>query len=142
TARYHKLMWKHLHNLGIAHLLQAKYQGETLVSWIAFVWHDTLYYPYGASSINHKNVMAPNLMMWEAIKFGKSRELKLFDLWGKEEGKGFTRFKEGYNPKVVEFVGTWDLIVSPTLYKIYRTAENLRWKFLKIPLPLPKPSFR
>ncbi|OGY09939.1 MAG: hypothetical protein A2782_04525 [Candidatus Blackburnbacteria bacterium RIFCSPHIGHO2_01_FULL_43_15b] len=142
TARYHKLMWKHLHNLGIAHLLQAKYQGETLVSWVVFVWHDTLYYPYGASSLNYKNVMAPNLMMWEAIKFGKSQKLKLFDLWGKEEGRGFTRFKEGYTPKVVEFIGTWDFIVSPTLYKIYRAAENLRWKFLKMPLPLPKPSFR
>ncbi|MBI4028986.1 MAG: peptidoglycan bridge formation glycyltransferase FemA/FemB family protein [Candidatus Blackburnbacteria bacterium] len=142
TARYHKLMWKHLHSSGIAHLLQAKYRGETLVSWIVFVWRDTLYYPYGASSVNHKNVMAPNLMMWEAIKFGKSRKLKLFDLWGKEEGKGFTKFKEGYNPKVIEFVGTWDLVCNRALYPIYRAAENVRWGLLKLPLPLPKPKFR
>lgn len=144
TDSYHKLMWKHLHKAGVAHLLTAKYKNETLASWILFVWHDTLYYPYGASSEKHKNVMAAKLMMWEAIKFGKKMGLKKFDLWGKEEGRGFTRFKEGYNPEVVEFVGTWDLVVNRKLYRIYKTAETLRWAFLKLPLPLPlpKPQFR
>ncbi len=142
TERYHKLMWKHLHTKGIARLLTAKYQAETLISWILFVWKDTLYYPYGASSEKYRNVMAANLMMWEAIRFGKKLELKKFDLWGKEEGRGFTKFKEGYNPQIVEFVGTWDLVCNKTLYPIYRLAEGIRWKFLKLPLPLPKPSFR
>lgn len=142
SKTYHRRMWKYLHPSGIAHLLTAKYNGETLIAWILFVWHDTLYYPYGASSDKHKNVMAANLQMWEAIRFGKKHKLKSFDLWGKEEGKGFTRFKEGYNPDVVEFVGTWDLVVNPKLYKIYRAAENIRWKFLRLRLPLPKPRFR
>src|SRR3989344_5707281 len=142
TERYHKLMWKHLCPSGIAHLLSAKYQGKTLISWIMFVWHDTLYYPYGASSDKHRNVMAANLMMWEAIKFGKSLGLRKFDLWGREEGRGFTKFKEGYNPEVVEFVGTWDLVISKKLYPVYRAVEDIRWKLLKLPLPFPKPSFR
>lgn len=142
TATYHKRMWKHLHPAKIAHLLVARYEGQPLVAWIVFVWHNTLYYPYGASSDMHRNVMAPNLIMWEAIRFGKKLQLERFDLWGKEEGKGFTRFKEGYNPQVVEFVGTWDLVVNPTLYRIYKLAEAFRWTILKLPLPLPKPSFR
>ena len=142
SARYHKLMWKHLHSKGIARLLSAKYKGETLISWVLFVWKDTLYYPYGASSEKYRNVMAANLMMWEAIRFGKRLGLKKFDLWGKETGAGFTRFKEGYNPKVVEFIGTWDLVCNKTLYPIYRAAEEVRWNFLKLPLPLPKPKFR
>ena len=86
--------------------------------------------------------MAANLMMWEAIRFGKKLGLKKFDLWGKEEGKGFTKFKEGYNPQVVEFVGTWDLVCNRALYPIYRAAENARWTFLKLPLPIPKPKFK
>jgi lipid II:glycine glycyltransferase (peptidoglycan interpeptide bridge formation enzyme) len=75
--------------------------------------------------------MANNLMMWEAIKFGKKEGLKTFDLWGREEGKGFTKFKEGYNPQVVEFLGTWDLVVNKPVYRIYRVAEQIRWKILK-----------
>ena len=138
TKKYHRLMWKYLHQLPIensespiARLLIAKYKGEIITAWIVFIWNDFLYYPYGASSDKYKNVMASNLMMWEAIRFGKSFGLKTFDLWGKEPGKGFTRFKEGYNPKVVEFIGTWDLVINKTIYFLYRSAENIRWFLLK-----------
>lgn len=131
TEKYHKLMWKHLKDAGIAHLLTAIYQNEIITTWILFVWKDFLYYPYGASTDKHKEVMANNLMMWEAIKFGKKEGLKTFDLWGREEGKGFTKFKEGYNPRIVEFLGTWDLVVNKPVYRIYRIAEQIRWKILK-----------
>ena len=79
-------------------------------------------------------------MLWEAIKYGKTLGLKTFDLWGREEGKGFTRFKEGYNPKVVEFLGTWDLVTSP-LYWPYRVLEYLRWIMLKTKSKFKDPIF-
>ena len=131
TERYHRLMWKYLKPSGIAHLLTAKYKGEIITTWILFTFKDFLYYPYGASTDKYKNVMANNLMMWEAIKLGKKLGLTTFDLWGREEGKGFTKFKEGYNPKVVTFIGTWDLPTS-ILYWPYRIAESLRWKVLRL----------
>lgn len=143
TPKYHKLMWKHLHILPIkgkrkliAHLLVARYKGKIIASWILFVFKDFLYYPYGASDYNYHKLMASNLMMWEAIRFGKKLGLKTFDLWGKEEGKGFTRFKEGYNPKVVEFVGSWDLVINKPLYFIYTLAEKTRWLILKKIVPI------
>ena len=150
TERYHRLMWKYLyqipitkHKTPIAHLLTARYKKEVVTCWIVFAYKNFLYYPYGASSEKYKNVMANNLMMWEAIRFGKSSGLKTFDLWGREPGKGFTKFKEGYNPEVIEFLGTWDLVINKPLYYIYRASEYLRWKILKIPakLGLIKPSF-
>jgi lipid II:glycine glycyltransferase (peptidoglycan interpeptide bridge formation enzyme) len=139
TEKYHRLMWKYLHStpitehrLPIAHLLTATYKKEAITAWVVFLYKDILYYPYGASSEAHKQVMANNLMMWEAIKFGKKMGAKTFDLWGREEGKGFTKFKEGYSPQVVEFLGTWDLVINPVLYKVYRILEKLRWKFLRL----------
>ena len=140
SRRYHELMWEVLAPPGIAHLLTAKYKGEIITAWIVFVWHDFLYYPYGASTEKFKNVMANNLMMWEAIRFGKSLGLSTFDLWGREEGKGFTKFKEGYNPRVVEFLGTWDLVTSP-VYWIYRIAEGIRWTILRAKSRFVKPTF-
>lgn len=133
SAHYHRLMWECLHTEKnpIAHLLTARYKGEIITTWITFAWKNFLYYPYGASTEAHKNVMANNLMMWEAIKFGKKMGLTTFDLWGREEGKGFTKFKEGYNPKVIEFLGTWDLVINKPLYTIYRLAEKIRWPILK-----------
>lgn len=132
TEKYHRLMWGILKKAGIAHLLTARYKGEIITTWILFIWKDFLYYPYGASTEKYKNVMANNLMMWEAVKFGKIHGLKTFDLWGREEGKGFTKFKEGYNPKVVEFLGTWDLIINKPLYNLYKIAERVRWPALKL----------
>lgn len=140
TRKYHELMWKTLRKAGAVHLLTATYQNEIITTWILFSWHDFLYYPYGASTEKYKNVMANNLMMWEAIKFGKSLGLKTFDLWGREEGKGFTKFKEGYNPQVVEFLGSWDLITS-FLYYPYRVLENIRWLILRLKTKIIKPKF-
>lgn len=150
SAHYHRLMWEclytHLVKQGekpIARLLTASYKGEILTTWIVFVWKNFLYYPYGASTDKHKNVQANSLIMWEAINYGKKLGLKTFDLWGREPGKGFTKFKEGYNPKIIEFLGTWDL---PTnfLYWPYRIAEVLRWTLLRTraKLGLIKPKFK
>ena len=132
TEKYHRLMWEILRKAGIAHLLTAVYKNETITTWILFSWKDFLYYPYGASTEKYKNVMANNLIMWEAIKFGKKSGLTTFDLWGREEGKGFTKFKEGYNPKVIEFLGTWDLVINKPMYFFYKIGEWIRWPSLKI----------
>lgn len=148
SEKYHRLMWEYLHELPkarkkspIARLFVAKYKNKIITTWILFVWKDTLYYPYGASSNIHKNVMANNLMMWEAIRFGKRNDLKYFDLWGIEEGKGFTRFKKGYSPLVANFVGTWDLKIYNNLYLVYKLLNYLRWKILKIKAKFIKPYF-
>jgi len=162
TEKYHRLMWKTLHTDMInegkeptARLRVARYnppvtpkrsdggrRGKIITTWILFVWHDFLYYPYGAWSGKHRNLMANNLIMWESIKYGQKLNLKTFDLWGREPGKGFTRFKEGYNPQVVELLGTWDLVTSP-LYPLYRIADLVRWSFLKTrsKLAFAKPRF-
>ena len=128
-----------LNNLS-SHLLTATYGGKTLVSWILFIFKDTLYYPYGASSSEHRNVMASNLVMWEAIKFGKSLGLKKFDMWGalgpehdpKDPWIGFHKFKQGYGAQLTEFVGSYDLIIDPMMYQLYKVGDKLRWLYLKV----------
>lgn len=142
SQEYHRLMWKTLKTKSslTAHLLVARYQSKTLVCWIVFVFKDTLYYPYGASSSEHRETMASNLMMWETIRFGKKMGLKTFDMWGalgpnpdpKDPWYGFHRFKQGYGPTLIEFVGSYDLVINPLVYKAYVIADKLRWLFLKL----------
>src|SRR5258708_7225446 len=143
NEKYHRLMWETLKKTIIPHLLVANYKGEIITTWILFAYDNFLYFPYGASTDKYKEVMAPNLMMWEAIKFGKKLGLKTFDLWGIEPGKGFTRFKEGYNPEIIEFLGTSDLVINKPLYHLYRNVEKLRWLYLRLKseLGLSKPKF-
>jgi lipid II:glycine glycyltransferase (peptidoglycan interpeptide bridge formation enzyme) len=78
--------------------------------------------------------------MWEAIRFGKKKGARLFDMWGslgpdpdpKDPWYGFHRFKEGYGPTLVEFVGSYDLVVNPILYYLYNFTYITREVFLKI----------
>lgn len=122
------------------HLLTAKYQNKILTAWMLFVFKDTLYYPYGASSSENREVMSSSLMMWEAIGFGKKLGLKTFDMWGalgydpdpKDPWFGFHNFKQKYGPDHIEFIGSYDLIINQGLYKIYKLADKLRWIYLKI----------
>lgn len=146
TEKYHRLMWETLkekteknNDALSAHLFLAKYNSKPLVAWIVFVYKDILYYPYGASSSENRETMASNLMMWEVIKWGKNKGLKSFDMWGalgpepdpKDPWSGFHRFKQGYGPEHVEFVGSYDLVINPILYEFYKIANTLRWALLK-----------
>lgn len=140
TIKYHQTMWNILHQAGIAQLWTATYNNEILAAWVIFCFKDTIYYPYGASSRNHREVMAPNLLLWEIAKWGKQKGYKKFDLWGamgptpdkNDPWYGFHRFKEGFNPDLIEFIGSYDLVLQPLLYKVYCLADIIRWKLLKL----------
>lgn len=135
---FHK-MWEALSGSGMIHIFKAMYEGKALSVWITFVFNHKLYYPYGASSRENREVMASNLMMWEVIRFGKKEGCNSFDMWGslgpnpnlKDPFYGFHRFKEGYGGTLTEYLGTFDYVLNPQYYKFFRLIEDWRWKFLK-----------
>ncbi|VVA43362.1 conserved hypothetical protein [Candidatus Roizmanbacteria bacterium] len=138
TIKYHKIIWDCLKK-DITHILIAFYNDVPLAAYELFYFKNTLYYPYGGTSIEYRNLMASNLLMWEAIKLGKKLGATKFDMWGSlgpnydvtDPWSGFTRFKEGYGTKFTKFVGSYDLVVNPTLYKIYNAIYSLREIYLK-----------
>jgi lipid II:glycine glycyltransferase (peptidoglycan interpeptide bridge formation enzyme) len=140
SMEYHQTLWKTLKNTGIVNIMTAYYQDIPLSSFMIFTLGDKLYYPYGASSDLHRQVMAPTLLMWEVIKFGLSKKLTSFDMWGAlgpdaapgDQGIGFTRFKQGFGGQLVQFVGTYDLVINPNLYKVYNLVDKYRWKLLRL----------
>jgi len=137
---FHRLQRETLQPAGISRLLTARYHGETLATFVLFAFNKTLYYPYGASTREHREVMAPTLLMWEAIKFGKKIGCEKFDLWGEttpnakpsDPWYGWHRFKQGFGPEIVEFVGTFDLVLDSNAYRFFKIADHWRWKLLKL----------
>ena len=120
-------------------IFEAVYQDEVLTAWILFKFNGKLYYPYGASGNNHRELMPNNLIMWEAIKYGKELNCSVFDLWGclgpnpntADSWYGFHKFKAGYNPQLVEYIGTFDFVYKPLMYKLFNLADKIRWVILK-----------
>jgi lipid II:glycine glycyltransferase (peptidoglycan interpeptide bridge formation enzyme) len=137
---YHQKMWQTMIESGQGHLFKAVYEGKTLTTWMVFILNNTIYYPYGASSNENREVMASNLMMWEVIRYGKKMGCRLFDMWGSlgtspdpnDPWYGFHRFKQGYGAELVEFLGSFDLVIEPVWYRIYGFMDRLRWAFLKL----------
>lgn len=138
NERYHRTMWQIMHKAGIAHLFTASLKGKVLSAWIIFVWEDTVYYPYGSSGRGHREVMAPTLLLWEIARWAKKKGLKYFDLWGAMGPKpdmndpwyGFHRFKQGFGPTLIEFAGSFDLVINKPLYTLYTVADTIRWRIL------------
>ena len=120
-------------------IFEAVYKEEVLTAWILFKFNGKLYYPYGASGNNHRELMPNNLIMWEAIKYGKELNCSVFDLWGclgpnpntADSWYGFHKFKAGYNPQLVEYIGTFDFVYKPLMYKLFNFADKIRWVILK-----------
>lgn len=139
SEEYHRRMWEILHPAKIAHLWTATYKGKVLAAWIIFIWDNIMYYPYGSSSRENRDVMAPTLLLWEIVRWGKLHGYQSFDLWGAlgpvpdehDPWYGFHRFKQGFNPQLVEFMGSFDLVLHPWLYRLYTIADTVRWWMLK-----------
>lgn len=145
SPSYFKTMWEELGQSKMLRIFNAVYQDTVVASWIMFVFNGRLYYPYGASRSQYREVMASNLLMWEMIKFGQKEGCTVFDMWGslgpepdeKDPWYGFHRFKSGYGGDLIEFIGTYDLVLNPPLYKIFTIADTARWKLLRLRTRLP-----
>ncbi len=139
TADYHKIIWNNLKN-SIAHILIAYYQSTPLAAYELFYFKKRFYYPYGGTSVEHRNLMGANLLMWEAIRLGKRLGAETFDMWGAlapnysqdNSWAGFTRFKEGYGGTFQEYVGSFDLIMNPVQYSLYNVLHKTRKMLLGI----------
>lgn len=134
---YHHTLYHTLKD-SISHILIAFYENKAIAAYHLFEFNNVLYYPYGGSSDQYREVMGANLLMWEAIRFGRHHDCKSFDLWGSLDPDydssniwaGFTRFKSGYGSEFVQMVGSYDLVVNNLLYKPLILSQKIREKLL------------
>jgi lipid II:glycine glycyltransferase (peptidoglycan interpeptide bridge formation enzyme) len=117
-------------------LLMAEFEGQPLAALLVFRQGREAYYFYGASSNEQRNLMAPYLLQWEAIRWAKSHDCTHYDLWGipdadpatleaefeqRQEGLwGVYRFKRGFGGQWVQSIGAFDYVYNPLLYKFYK----------------------
>lgn len=133
NQNYHKNVWQKLSKAKMARFLIATYNNIPLTAWMLVTFKDTLYYPYGGSSAQYRNVMANNLVAWEAIRLGRKLGLKKFDMWGalgpdanpEDPWFGFHKFKQGYGGELQEYLGTYDLVFNYPVYILFTFIDKL-----------------
>ncbi len=120
------------------------YSGNIPIATGCFwIFKDTCYYLYGASDHDHRQLMAPYLVQWEAIRMAKGSGCKYYDFFGvapkissksdeeydydpKHRYAGVTRFKLGFNGVVKETPGTFDLPLNRFWYCVYYLSRRIR----------------
>lgn len=127
---YYAKMLEILGRQKMAKLYLAEYQGQTIAADIFLFTKDTAVYLHGASASEHRNLMAPHLLQWQAIKEAQKRGCQWFDFWGIDEKKwpGITRFKIGFAPEgqVVNYPPSYIAVYKPFMYLIYTLLRKLR----------------
>jgi lipid II:glycine glycyltransferase (peptidoglycan interpeptide bridge formation enzyme) len=114
----------------------AYYEGKPIAGVIVFCFGERVWYMYGASSSEYRNVMPNHLLHWSVIKWAKEKKYKHYDLWGipaKPQEKhplwGVYRFKKGFNGKEERYIGAQDLPFSPLLFSIFEHGVSFWQNF-------------
>lgn len=134
---YYRKMLENIQNDNLK-LYVAKYNNKIIAGAIMAVYGEMAIYLHGASDDNDKNVMAPFLLQWQMIKDAKKLGALKYDLGGVSIGEddkereqkwsGVTRFKQGFakNNQPIEFSGSYDIVVSPFRYWMYRVIQRIK----------------
>lgn len=102
-----------------AALFVARYEGRALAALMSVAFGPEAVYLYGASSEVERGRMAPHAVQWAAMCWARARGCRRYDLWGMADPNdpddpmsGVHRFKLGFNPRLVEYPGTYDLPIQ------------------------------
>ncbi len=112
---------------------------------IGVIWNKIGIYYYGASSYEHRSLMAPYLLQWETMKYCKEKGCISYDLFGiapikeaplspRERGrgrgkdhpwKGVSEFKEKFGGEIVSYPGEQVIILRPFIYRLINIKRKL-----------------
>jgi peptidoglycan pentaglycine glycine transferase (the first glycine) len=139
---YYKKAYQIFHPLDECELLVASYQEEPLASIMVFRRDSRSWYFYGASSNDHRELMASYLVQWEAIRWAIKHGCTSYDLWGvpdepetkleadftgRSDGLwGVYRFKRGFGGTIYRSAGPFQRIYKPAMFNLYQTAYKIR----------------
>ncbi len=140
---YYATYWRLFEASGQGALLLARLGDEVLagayVAWLG----GRAWYKDGGSSLRHRELMAPHLVQWEAMRHLRSRGVTEYDLFavpGRAEQRdpasplrGLWQFKSGFSGELREFVGLWDLVLDARRQAIWRrvvepVVRRARWR--------------
>ena len=115
-----------LDNLGDhARLYMAFHEGKPIAGTLAINYGDKVWYLYGASSNEHRNLMPNYLLQWNMICWAIESGSRVYDFRGvsgdvSEDNPhyGLYRFKQGFRGEFTEFVGEYDYVINKPAYFI------------------------
>ena len=121
--------WRGHAQAGAGQLFFARYEGGVVAgAFITHLGHKALYKD-GGSGREHANVQAPYALQWWIMQWLKAHGVTEYDLHGTPPADkiddathplhGLARFKTGFNEHITEYIGTYDLPLIESKYKLW-----------------------
>jgi peptidoglycan pentaglycine glycine transferase (the first glycine) len=144
---YFQKLWDVLVEKGLAKFFVTSYEGKPLSAAICFILGPQVWYVYGASSNEHRNLMPNHAMQWAMIEWARAQGCTVYDFRGvhdikSDDGKlldnlmdspdGLVRFKAGFGAQLVEYCGEWDLPIDKKWYWLWTKGRPRAVSLLKI----------
>jgi lipid II:glycine glycyltransferase (peptidoglycan interpeptide bridge formation enzyme) len=108
---------------GRAHLLIGSLpDGRPVSSKLILVCGGRAAQLYGGLTDAGWEARAGHFFEWQAIIASREAGASVFDMWGRSTG-GIAHFKQGFGGRVVEYGGTFDLVVNPRVHAIFQRAR-------------------
>ena len=112
-----------------ARIYLAKYEGKTIAGALDVHCGDKVWYVYGASSNEYRNVMPNYLVQWEMIRWAIAEGCRYYDFRGgyPDENNplhGIFKFKKGFCNDYMELMGEADLIINKFGYEAVGLAQK------------------
>jgi peptidoglycan pentaglycine glycine transferase (the first glycine) len=124
TLEYYRVALQFFQEANQARLMLAEHEGKLLAGiFVTLVGKEGIYL-YGASGNEGRHLMPNHLLQWEAMRWAKAQGATLYDLWGISETEdpndsmaGVYRFKRGWGGKMIRYIGSFDYVYSPLVYR-------------------------
>ena len=112
-----------------ARIYFAKYEGKTIAGALDVHCGDKVWYVYGASSNEYRNVMPNYLVQWEMIKWAIEENCSCYDFRGGYPDEdnplhGIFKFKIGFTNEYMELMGEADLVINKLGFAAVNAAQK------------------
>jgi len=129
SFNYYKTFWQRFATAGYGQLFFAKYDGKVVAGAYDMVYGKKSTYKDGASIRKRTVYGASHLLQWHVIEWAKSKGAVIHDFCGSPPSDeinnpdhphhGIGLFKTAFSKHVVDYIGCYDFILSPTKHKIW-----------------------
>lgn len=130
SYNYYKTFWQTFEKAGLGQLFFASFEGKVVAGAYAMTFGTKSTYKDGASIRKRTAYGASHLLQWHVIEWAKSKGALLHDFCGSPPTDEITNpdhphygvglFKLSFSKNVVDYIGCYDFVISPTRYNAWK----------------------
>lgn len=129
SYNYYKTFWQRFEKAGYGQLFFAFFEGTVVAGAYAMVFGTKSTYKDGASIRKRTAYGASHFLQWNVIAWAKNHGALIHDFCGSPPSDeldnpdhphhGIGLFKTAFNKTVTDYIGCYDLVISPVRYKAW-----------------------